>query len=47
MMKQRCSNCKSYPLCEKCEGPTEVCNQWDGRYEEIGGIMGVGAYEQS
>lgn len=30
-MNERCSNCAKYPLCNKCKGPTEVCEKWKKR----------------
>lgn len=30
-MKERCSNCRFYPLCEKCEEPTGKCDKWERR----------------
>ena len=30
-MSERCSNCKCYPLCDKCETPTGKCEEWEGR----------------
>lgn len=27
-MREICSNCDKYPLCEKCEQPTGRCGEW-------------------
>ena len=31
MSESRCSNCRGYPLCDKCEKPTGKCEDWKGR----------------
>ena len=28
---ERCSNCSFYPLCKKCAGPLEWCENWKKR----------------
>jgi hypothetical protein len=30
-MSRRCSNCRFYPFCDKCEMPTGKCEEWKGR----------------
>lgn len=27
-LNKRCSNCKVYPFCNKCNSPTDCCENW-------------------
>lgn len=33
-MKERCSNCRFYPFCNKCNEPTGKCDNWERKDKE-------------
>ena len=30
-MEKRCANCKRYPFCNRCNYPTDCCENWEKR----------------
>lgn len=33
-MEKRCNNCGKYPFCNRCNRPTDYCENWEKRRVE-------------